>query len=297
MIKRSIFHKAHSSKAWLSRGFNRLWRQLVGAVLVMAAAMLAASGAQADAVSLIIGYGENSYPAYFLEDDQWQGMDVDIINRVVARAGMAATVVSMRFPRIYQAIEAGRVHIAPNLSKNEDRSRFLDWIGPVRTTSIALITTARFRDEKITSYDDLVAVLRGSGLQIAYLSGTSFSDSLDARLAEPDFRQHLFFISENAAASRMVKAGRVLGFFYDEYEAQAAIASAREAERTGFHGLVVHDFRVPGSEAGAYIGLSKKMPLATRAALKAAFDDMKAAGELASIQCKWQALPQAKCAD
>lgn len=245
---------------------------------------------------IIVGYGEDSFPAYYAVNNSWYGMDVDVITRLIDRADLDAETVSMKFPRIYKAVEMGRVHIAANLSKNETRSTFLDWVGPVRTTSIALITTPDFLGEDIRTYDDLIKVLERTKLKLAYLTGTSFSPSLDALLAEPSFRDHLFFVSENAAAKRMLKAGRVMGFFYDAYEAQAILKSAEQAKKTGFDGLAIHSFRVPGSESGAYIGLSKQMPEDVRAALKQAFGAMVEEGELVKIACKWGAASTDACA-
>jgi ABC-type amino acid transport substrate-binding protein len=257
--------------------------------------MLSLSHANANEKNLIIGYGENAYPSYFFENNQWQGMDVEVIERLVQRAQLASDTVSLKIPSIFKTLTSGRVHIIPNLSKNDKRSEFLDWIGPVRTSAIALITIPEFAHEPITDFDSLVATTQNTEMKIAYITGTSFSASMDAKLAEPAFRDTMFFVAEYGAAKRMLKAGRILGFFYDEFEARAIITAPAQAKKTGFDGFIVHEFRIPRSQAGAYIGVSRQVPENVRATLKREFAAMKQSGELHQIACKWGAVDKASC--
>ncbi|MBL4787616.1 MAG: transporter substrate-binding domain-containing protein [Kordiimonadaceae bacterium] len=257
--------------------------------------MLAGSPAYADETTLIVGYDENYFPVYFYENNRWKGMDVDIVERLVERVNMVSRDVSMSFPRLYNGLLTGRVHIVTNLAKNDIRSEFMDWIGPVRTTSIALITKEKYMHEQFRGYEDLAQFIQATGKKIVYVNGSSFSPSLDAKLVDPSFRKNIFFVSEQSTAIKMLKADRVLGFFYDAFEARAVIASPERAKNTNFKGLTVHNFRVPDSEGGAFIGLSKKLPNQTRQQLLREFVAMKQAGELKKIADKWDAQHRSPC--
>ncbi len=243
--------------------------------------------AEWDGKTIIVGFDENSYPAYFQQNDAWVGMDADILQRLVEGAGLEYRPVSMKFPRLHKDLQMGIVHLVPNLTKTAKRSEDMDWIGPVRVTAIALLTRPERLGLAIGSYAELEQAVADTQLKIAYVTETSFSESFDQRLNDPAFRERLFFVSEKATAARMTKAGRVLGFFYDDLEAEAIMRLPRMAKAEGFDGLAVHQFRIPGSEGGVYIGMSKRLPEAVRLALQQEFEAIRQNGELDAIVRKW----------
>lgn len=256
---------------------------LVALLLLPTPALLAAG----EDGTIIVGYDENSFPAYFQEDGAWVGMDVDVIRRLVSGVGLKYRPVSMKFPRLHKDLQMGIVHLVPNLTKTAKRSEDMDWIGPVRVTAIALLTRPERLGLAIGSYAELEQAVADTRLKIAYVTETSFSESFDQRLHDPAFRERLFFVSEKATAARMTKAGRVLGFFYDDLEAEAIMRLPSMAKLEGFDGLAVHQFRIPGSEGGVYIGMSKRLPEAVRAALQQEFEVIRQSGELDTIVRKW----------
>lgn len=237
--------------------------------------------------TIIVGYDENSFPAYFQENGAWVGMDVDVIRRVISGVGLAYRPVSMKFPRLHKDLRMGIVHLVPNLTKTAKRSEGMDWIGPVRVTAIALLTRPERLGLDIGSYAELEQAVTDTQLKIAYVTETSFSESFEQRLHVPAFREHLFFVSEKATAARMTQAGRVLGFFYDDLEAAAIMRQPMMSRLENFDGLAIHPFRIPGSEGGVFIGMSKRLPDAVRAALKQEFQMIQQNGELDAIVQKW----------
>ncbi|SDD88917.1 ABC-type amino acid transport substrate-binding protein [Kordiimonas lacus] len=245
------------------------------------------SWAAASDRTIIVGYDENSFPAYFQEERKWVGMDVEVIRRLIQGAGLTYHPVSMKFPRLHKDLRMGVVHLVPNLTKTAKRSEDMEWIGPVRTTAIALLCRPERLSITIETYDDLERAVRDTQLRIAYVTATSFSESFERRLADEAFVRSLFFVSEKATAARMTKAGRVLGFFYDDLEAAAIMQQPEMAKLEGFDGLAIHDFRIPGSEGGVYIGMSKRLPDAVRTALQQEFQTIQQNGELDAIISRW----------
>jgi|GEM_PF-2077425 len=269
----------------------REFRTALKCTLMLLAALLflpaQASLAAGENDTIIVGYDENSFPAYFQEDGAWVGMDVDIIRRLVSGVGLTYRPVSMKFPRLHKDLQMGIVHLVPNLTKTAKRSEDMDWIGPVRVTATALLTRPERLGLAIGSYSQLEQAVADTRLKIAYVTETSFSESFDRRLQDPAFREHLFFVSEKATAARMTKAGRVLGFFYDDLEAEAILRLPGMSKAEGFDGLAIHQFRIPGSEGGVYIGMSKRLPETVRAALQQEFEAIRQNGELVAIVRKW----------
>ena len=236
---------------------------------------------------LVVRYNEKAFPASYLDGETWRGMDVELIDMLVKNVGMQTKPVVVSFPRALKAAAGGGIHLVPNLSQNDERSRFLEWLGPMRISSVALIVTHDNLDMQIEGYDGLSAAVEQSGLKIAYVSGSSYSASLDRKLGQAGFRQNLFFVSEDSTAFRMLRAGRVLGLFYDAFEARASINTVYPNRLSEFSGLALHPFRVPNSKAGAFIGVSKKLPLELRKQLRAAFDRMVQGGHIEALERKW----------
>jgi len=230
---------------------------------------------------------EDAYPNYFIKNDRWQGIDVEIIRLLMEHAGLEYEFVSMPFARSLKAMEAGGVDMMPNLIKNEERSNYMDWLGPVRRYGNALIVQQANNTEQINNYNDLIAAAKRHGLKIGYTIGTSFSPDLDIRMQDASFRDSFLFVTDDATTARMLQAGRIFGFFLDEFEARNLMSKQAPAEGMNLTGLAIHPFRVPGSLTGNYIGISKHLPTETRHRLEQSMDALKQSGALEALHKKW----------
>jgi len=230
---------------------------------------------------------ENAYPNYFFKDGQWQGIDVDIVRLLMEHAELNYEFVPMPFARALKAIDTGGVDIILNLVKNNERSDYMDWLGPVREHETALIVQQAHAHEKIDGFPDLIATAHKHGLKMGYALGTSFSEGLDTRLKKASFRENFIFVTDDITTARMLQAGRIFGFFLDEFEATNLMKEDAPADGMSLAGLSIHTFRLPGSRSGNYFGISKHLPPKTKIKLEQSMEALRQNGALDALYKKW----------
>lgn len=238
------------------------------------------------AEKIIIRADETSFPATYKKDDKWEGMDVDIINELLSRANLESKYSQIPFQRSIFQIKSGEIQLIPNLVKNESRSEYMHWLGPIRVTCIGLVVQEKDMQLPIKTTDELISVALQKQKKIGYLIGASYSPSLDERLEnDAKLRDVLYFLPDNSQHRQMLKLGRLLGYFYDAFEIQRRIADPDFSAE--FNGLALHDYRIKDSCTGAYIGISKKMDNEIYQKIIHAFQEMHDDGTFTEMYLKW----------
>ncbi|MCP4164110.1 MAG: amino acid ABC transporter substrate-binding protein [Deltaproteobacteria bacterium] len=230
-----------------------------------------------------------SYPVSFKTSKGFKGMDVEVIKLILSRAGLEFKTVSWPFKRSLYSMKTGEIHVMTNLVKNEKRSEYMHWIGPVRYTSIGLIVLKKNRDLKIQNSDDLIRVSKETGRKIGSLIGGSYSDYYDNRLiSDHSFKESFEFVAYVEQNYKKLNAGRIIGFLYDDFEVKCLI---NKPQKKGSEKLVdkfvIHSFRVEGSEGGAFIGLSRKLDRNTVKKIKASYRNIFNNGSFEEVYYKW----------
>jgi ABC-type amino acid transport substrate-binding protein len=231
------------------------------------------------------------YPTYFVENGEKQGMDVDIVTQVLSRAGLEHLTVSWPFKRSLLEVEQGNIDIMTNLTRNAERSEYMTWIGPVRYTSIALIVPTHSANLSIKESSDLLRLSESTGLKFGDIVGASYSDSFEELKSENrDFKNIFEYVAEPESNYKKLTAGRILGFFADDFEFSSLLNKANQTDDL-INDFAIHSFRVDGSQGGAYIGISKKLSEERIQLIKQAFYELIADGTLETIHKKWAGEP------
>ena len=226
------------------------------------------------------------FPATYMRDNNWQGMDIDLIKEIFLRAKIDYRIVEEPFKRSLVQIKNGKFGLIPNLVKNEERSAYLDWLGPIRITCIGLVVLKKDKNIPIVTVEDIIKVAQQKKKKIGYLNGASYSDFFDNRLKTvPALAEVLYIINDDTLKLQMLKMGRMLGYFSDAFEVQQRILDPEFADQ--YEGLVLHSYRIEESCAGAYFGLSQKLDKRHYLKLMAAFQSMKDDGTFAEIYLNW----------
>lgn len=250
----------------------------------------------ARAETLVIHAYEDNYPVQYrspVSESGLAGMDVDILKALMERAKLDYRFESYPFKRAQQKAKTGAVHILQNLTRTEGRSEFLDWIGPVRYTAIGLVVQEKDKNLPINNLNDFITLHRDRGLQFAHIIGAKYTGEFDKRIEfDEQFRSAFYNVISEEEAHRMLYAGRIIGFFHDEFEASRQIEENRYKEnkyrkRLGDNKIALHDFTIPGTKSGAYFGVSKKLGPQLINSLKASFHQMLTDGTFDRIYKKW----------
>lgn len=263
---------------------SRIFGRLVSTVSITLLLSLAGSKVLSD--QIIIRADKQSFPATYMRDGQWLGMDIEFLEALLSRANLAYSFTEIPFPRSLLQIEQGTIQVIPNLVKNAARSEYMHWLGPNRVTCIGLVVQQDDRNLDIQSTDDLIRVANEQGKRVGYLTGASYSPYLDERLKNDALlRKVLYFLPDNAQHREMLRLGRILGYFYDAFEIQQRLKEPGFS--TIYDGLALHNYRIEDSCTGAYIGISKKIDQAVYQSMQAAFESMKDDGTFAALHKKW----------
>lgn len=231
--------------------------------------------------------GEN-FPISFKHNEQWQGMDIDILNALMDKTGLSYKVIIMPLKRALNETQKGHIDIIPNLAKNKSRSEFMNWMGPSRYTSVGLVVLEKNKNVEITNISNLIAVLDKNKQQLGYLMGASYSDELDKRLeTDHKLKSLLWHTASFGQYYTMLRNDRIFGFLHDDFEAQSLIFANKQGEENEFKGFALNNFRVPGSAGGAYFALSKTLKPRIQSQLQSAFGELVSDGTLGHFYDKW----------
>jgi len=231
---------------------------------------------------------DNEFPTSYKTATGWKGMDVEVLDELMQRTGLSYKITALPFKRSMIEIQKGRIDLISNLSKNSERSEFMNWLGPIRNTKIGFVVLEKNQNVTIESIDQLLAVLDSRQQQIGYLIGSSYGPLIDSIVRNNTiFREHIWFTPRRKQEVVMLQKDRIFGFFIDEFEANSLINANKSGKKNNFSGFAVHKFSIDHSLDGAYFGASKALDPLILSQLNQAFNEMQNDGTLEIIFNKW----------
>lgn len=211
-------------------------------------------------------------------DRQWTGIDVEIAKAVVEKAGFTIEFTELPFARGIKEVEDGSIQMMANLSKTDERSKFLTWIGPERTTKMGLVVKAGNEQWTIKNLDALFALCAEKKTHFGIQSDVFYSKEFNDRLADPAFSGCFEVVADSELNPDKVLKDRILGFFEETNNMRYQIATSPR-----YKGLALHSFILNSEDV--YIGVSLKGASPEMAAkLQAAFDELQKDGTLDKIR-------------
>tara|TARA_R110001592_G_scaffold59200_1_gene179608 strand:+ start:59054 stop:59956 length:903 start_codon:yes stop_codon:yes gene_type:complete len=278
--KRSVLEKSLNWNLYMNK-VSKVFTRLVHITLFI---LILSKASFAETIA--IRAGKNDFPATYMKSDNWEGMDIEIIREIFLRAKLDYRIINMPFKRSLLQTQGGKIHLIPNLVKNKERSVYMHWLGPIRTTCIGLVVQKKDRDLSIKTTDDLVKVSHQENKKVGYLTGASYSALFDDRLEnDSSLQEVLHFLPDTHQHLEMLKLGRILGYFHDVFEIRQRMLDQSFAQQ--YSGLALHSYQIEGSCTGAYIGISRKLDNISYIKIKTSFDAMKDDGTYARIYMKW----------
>jgi ABC-type amino acid transport substrate-binding protein len=263
---------------------NRILKILICAVQISLTTFVFSYSILAE--TFTIRASKHDFPATYIKDNNWEGMDIALIKEILLRAKLNYQIVEMPFKRSLAQIKNGKIALIPNLVKNEKRSVYLDWLGPVRITCIGLVVLKKDEDMPIDTIDDLIKIAKQKKKKFGYVNGASYSELFDHRLKnDPALAEVLYILNDNTLKLKMLKVGRMIGYFSDEFEIRQRILDQEFSHQ--YKGLVLHSYRIEQSCSGAYFGVSKKLDERDYQKLTTAFQSMRDDGTFTKIHLNW----------
>jgi putative S-methylcysteine transport system substrate-binding protein len=236
--------------------------------LATALSLIAATGA-AQAETLRVGMSGGYFPFTFVQLDELQGFEVDLMNAVAERTGDEVEFVTMSFSGLIGALGADRIDtIANQITITPEREAQFAFSQPYVFDGAQVVVKAG-NESTITGPADL------SGKTVAVNLGSNFEELLAAlpNAAEIDVRTYESNIAQDTAL------GRVDAFVMDRVSSVQLIAESP----------------LPLALAGApFSEIRNALPfrndeagIALRDKVDAALTELRADGTLAEISDKW----------
>ncbi|MBF0233707.1 MAG: transporter substrate-binding domain-containing protein [Desulfamplus sp.] len=175
---------------------------------------------------------------------------------------------------------ASELQIMMNLSKTDERSEFLNWIGPERMSQMVLVVKEGDESMPITIIDDLAKVAKKQNINFGIQQDFFYGHEFMEKLKNKAFAQY-FEKTINAEHNvQKLKVGRILGFFEDQITMRYRIRTDPEYKGLALHGFVINYEPV-------YFGISKNgISNSTLNKLEQAFTRINNNGTLDKIRNK-----------
>jgi polar amino acid transport system substrate-binding protein len=201
-------------------------------VLVFASAQLALAGATYDQVmetkTIRCGLMTNSIPgAYFNEDGDWVGFDVDIAKEIADRLGCKLERVKVTDKTRITFIQQGRIDMSvANMTHKRERDKSIDFSITYFFDGQKILA----KKGKFDEWEDFV------GKKIATTQGTTSEiniKNLLKKLGDPNYEKNVISFQDYASAFNALKMGRV-----DAFTTDSTILLGYAAKQPGEYELV-----------------------------------------------------------
>ncbi len=117
--------------------------------------------------------------AFFKQDGQARGYDVELLQEMARRLGCGFEIVEMNRPRIFQSLERGElIDLATSTSRTPERDQYATFVPMAQTRDYLLV-----HSQLATPGFDLNQFVAAPGLRLGILAGSNYSSVINARLA------------------------------------------------------------------------------------------------------------------
>ena len=186
--------------------------------------------------------------AFFRQDGQARGYDVELLQEMARRLGCGFEIVEMNRPRIFQSLERGElIDLATSTSRTPERDQYAAFVPMAQTRDYLLI-----HNQLATPGFDLNRFVATPKLRLGILAGSNYSPFINAQLAVMTGQGRVeTTVNADALIPRLI-AGRYDGLIVTPAYFVAALRDMPEA----------HDLRaLPVQESEPYLSgiyLSRK---------------------------------------
>lgn len=146
-------------------------------------------------------HGDYAFPPYsYLQDGQARGIDVELMQELSQRSGIAFDIQLVPFKRVIESLRLGTVDLGMAVLRNAEREAFAIYSGVLHNSTYVLFAP-KGREFRFDSLESL------RGKNIGRVRGFFISEAFDAEVAAGRI-----MVSESAAAEqgiKMLMAGRV----------------------------------------------------------------------------------------
>lgn len=223
------------------------------------------------------------FPPQYYKDKQgnWHGLDVELAKAIVKEAGFQYEFIDKPWTRALKDIQEGKIDLMMNLSMTKERSKFLNWIGRIRTSRMVLVVNKENVNLPIKNLDDLIKISKKYNLPFGIQQDGFYSKEFNEMLKNPNFAKHFTEVTNANQFAPRTERNMLLGFF------ESQISMVYQIKRNPeFKDLAIHNFIL--AEEPVYMGISKKVSNSIFNKLKFAYEKLERNGTLKKIRASYK---------
>lgn len=275
--------------------WNLFRRTIFGSLL--ASIISIPSFGDAEQKRLTIRMRDTGPPVQFIDSNgAWSGFVIEATTELGKRAGFEIDVVAgLSWKRALEMTKAGELDLLHSASWREERTEFLDYIGPYDMSLMALLVQ---RGTKPDAFDTLGA-FSGNGKNFAKGLDVALSLEFDEKIkTDPGFASHFSPMQSTVRQKestqfvglfQRIAEGAVTGFIAESGGLAQIMASP---EKWGISADIMSKIDVVYPKVfdrdATFLTASKALDPEVRKALHASYDSMRADGTFSAIWEKWR---------
>lgn len=202
----------------------------------------------AHACILTMPVSDGRPPFFELESTSktWHGLGVVWLTQISQQMNCKSRLIELPWGRALHMLQKGQLDLMTNLTKTEERERYLDFIGPHNIEKLVLLLNKA--ENSVARLED---ISRLSG-QIAILANGFYGEEFQKLYqTNIEFRRRIVPVSSSQTMKMMLSTQRISGLIEDEQVIRQWEVRQKLLTTDFYKALTVHATPV-------YIGLSKK---------------------------------------
>lgn len=188
------------------------------------------------------------FPPYsYHVNNQWQGFDIQVLTQLVLSVNCQIAFVEAPFGEALKMLRSGNIDLLMHLSMSGDRGKDINFVGPIRTQYISLLTSQNVT-EPITHIRDIAQLPYTFGHRQGIFIGNEFDEN---RRNISSFANKFVEVRQASNLIRLIQRHRIDGFFEDHHYNEYLLANDQAANI-----MIAQPLKF--SIGDVYLGVSKK---------------------------------------
>lgn len=179
----------------------RCFRGACAVLLFLTTASLAAAAQDCE---VTVGW-ETWAPYQVAGENGPEGLDIELVRRIAARAGCEVEFKRMPWARLLKSIQRGDIDGAMAAARNAERAAYAYFTKPYRNETVGLMV--RKSDEAIRDMDSLREIV-ASGREIGMWRDYYYGETVEALKSDPETADGFRVMDQGTTLLRMLAAGR-----------------------------------------------------------------------------------------
>ena len=190
---------------------------------------------------------QSAPPAFVLQNKQWSGLSIELINLWLAKANCQPQFIELPFKRGLTYLQHGKVDVMLHLNHNPERAKHYYFIGPLAYENLTLFMREDSH-HKIETLEQLVASKEPVAIQRGLFYGAQFKALLQN---DKFFKQRVITVNHLDHLIATVERKRAVGFLFSTFYGFSHQQMLERLDASKITSVVL-------SQNPFYIALSKK---------------------------------------